>query len=210
MKNIEDEHRALRFLEEISKGGEFTQRDLSDRVGVALGLVNSYMKNLAAKGYVKVSAIPKKRYKYYLTPKGFVEKSRLTYAMLSNYTRIFTEARREYASLFERMHASGIRRVLFAGVDEVAEIAYLSMHEVGLEFAGAVDTERAGGEFFRTKVLSFDELKAKADGCHVVVTTYKRKDEVYLRLVEAGVDIDRIHSIYPLLAGNGGGRSNGR
>jgi DNA-binding MarR family transcriptional regulator len=204
MKDFEDDHRALRFLDEISKDGLITQRDLSDRVGVALGLVNSYMKNLAAKGYVKVSAIPRKRYRYYLTPKGFVEKSRLTYAMLHNYTRVFKEARRDYAGLFQKLYASGVRRVLFAGVDEVAEIAYLSLHEVGLEFVGAVDYERPGTDFFRFTVKSFEELKEMPDAGHVVITTYHRKDAVYNRLVEAGVADGHVHSIYPIAARPGG------
>ena len=201
MKNIEDDHRALRFLEEISKGDALSQRDLSDRVGVALGLVNSYLKNLAAKGYVKVNAIPKKRYKYYLTPKGFLEKSRLTYSMLSNYTRVFTEARREYVTLFLRLKAAGVKRVMFAGVDEVADIAYLSLHEVGLEFAGAVDSDKAGSEFFRSRVLGMDELKGMTP-LDVVITTYNRKAAVYARLIEAGVDERLIHSIYPRPDGN--------
>jgi len=195
MKNLEEDHRALRFLEEISKGDDLTQRDLSDRVGVALGLVNTYVRNLAAKGYVKVSAIPKQRYRYYLTPKGFVEKSRLTYAMLANYNRVFSEARREYFLLFQGLHANGTKGVYFAGVDEVAEIAYLSLHEAGLKFLGAVDCDKADAEFFRTRVISFEELKELPAPVHVVVTTYSRRVEILKKLEEAGIAGGRIHVV---------------
>ena len=64
MKDLEDNHRALILLEEISTGDQLTQRDLSGRAGMAVGLVNTYIKGLVAKGYVKMSAIPRKRYKY--------------------------------------------------------------------------------------------------------------------------------------------------
>jgi len=213
MGNIEDGHRTLRLLEEISKGEPLTQRDLSDRAGVALGLVNSYIKNLVAKGYVKVSAIPKKRYAYYLTPKGFTEKSRLTFAMLQNYTRVFREARREYSALFGAMREAGVKKVMFAGVDEVAEIAYLSLHEAGIEFVGALDDEKAGESFFKTVIQPLDEPLDIPEGCRMVITTYRRKDHVYDRLAAAGVDDGLIDCIYPLdarkpgkRAGSGGGR----
>ncbi|MBI5189386.1 MAG: winged helix-turn-helix transcriptional regulator [Nitrospirae bacterium] len=205
MNDIEESHRSLRLLEEISSGDELTQRDLSDRAGMALGLVNAYLKNLVAKGYIKISAIPPKRFRYYVTPKGFVEKSRLTYHLLQNYTRIFREARRDYSALFHRLHAQGVSGVYFAGVDEVAEIAYLSLQEVDVEFLGAVDTGRRGESFFKTRILGFDELEGLSPGARVVITTYNRRDAVYRRLAEAGVDMGLVHSIYPLTGGRKAG-----
>ena len=50
----------------------------SELKGIALGLVNSYLKNLIAKGYITVKAIPPKRYTYYLTPTGFADSLRGT------------------------------------------------------------------------------------------------------------------------------------
>jgi predicted transcriptional regulator len=86
-------YRSLQILDELSNNDSLTQRDLSSRLGIALGLVNSYIKNLVKKGFITVKAIPTKRYAYYLTPKGFTEKTRLTYDLLHDYTRIYREAR---------------------------------------------------------------------------------------------------------------------
>jgi predicted transcriptional regulator len=80
-----DDYRSFLLLDEISKNNEITQRDLSERLGIALGLINSYIKNLASKGYITISQIPRKRYKYYLTPQGFIEKTRLTYHHLQGF-----------------------------------------------------------------------------------------------------------------------------
>ncbi len=193
MKDILDSHRSLRLLEEISKGDPLTQRDLSDRLGMALGLVNTYLKTLVKKGCIKIAGIPPKRFSYYITPKGFVEKSRLTYDLLGNYTKIFREARRDYSRLFQGLHQGGVREVYFAGVDDLAEIAYLSLREVDMEFLGAADYERQGEEFMRTKVLSLEELPAA--GAHVVITTLTRRDQVMARLLEAGMPGERVHGI---------------
>lgn len=202
MKNLEDSHRALRLLEEISKDEGATQRDLSVRAGVALGLVNSYLKNLIAKGHVKIAGIPAKRYRYYLTPKGFVEKSRLTYDLLQNYTRVFKEARSDYLRLFQQLHSSGVRAVYFAGVDDVAEIAYLSLQEVDISFLGAVDPDRCGENFFKTRISGFEDLGTSMEG-QWVIATYSRKDDIYFKLLEAGVDRSSVYSIYPLSGKNG-------
>ena len=88
------------MLDEISRGKSLSQRDLSKKLNVALGLVNSYLKNLVSKGYVTIKTIPAKRYTYYLTPKGFTEKTRLTYQLLQDYTNIYQEARRDSRRCF--------------------------------------------------------------------------------------------------------------
>ncbi|HXX57696.1 MAG TPA: winged helix-turn-helix transcriptional regulator, partial [Thermodesulfovibrionales bacterium] len=104
-----EQQRALQILNELSNDDSLTQRDLSGRLGIALGLVNSYIKNLVAKGYITVKAIPPRRYAYYLTPKGFAEKTRLTYTMLQDYTRIYREARNNLKKLFHELQADGVK-----------------------------------------------------------------------------------------------------
>lgn len=87
------QHKTLQILNALSDNIAVTQRDLSSGLGIALGLVNSYIKNLIRKGYITVKSIPPRRYAYYLTPKGFSEKTRLTYHLLQDYTRIYRQAR---------------------------------------------------------------------------------------------------------------------
>jgi len=134
-----DSYKSLLLLDEISKGEDLSQRDLSKKLNIALGLVNSYIKNLISKGYIKIKNIPSRRYTYYLTPKGFAEKSRLTYDLLHDYTRIFREARRDFRGLFSELIDSGIKDVVFAGVDEVSEIAYLSYQKDDIALVGVFD-----------------------------------------------------------------------
>ncbi len=185
-----DDYRSLLLLDEISKNDELTQRDLSKNLGIALGLINSYLKNLISKGYITVSAIPKKRYKYYLTPGGFAEKTRLTYHHLQNFTNLYRVARKDFRSLFHYMERSEVKRVAFCGVDEVAEIAYLSLKETELALAGIIDDTHAGKEFFGLEVLPLE--KAGALDCDlIVVTTFRKGDEMKRGLVEAGISEEK-------------------
>ena len=77
-----DSYRALLLMSEIATEEPVSQRELARRLGIALGLVNSYLKNLVSKGFVRVKNFPRNRYAYLLTPKGFAEKSRLAYQHL--------------------------------------------------------------------------------------------------------------------------------
>jgi DNA-binding MarR family transcriptional regulator len=198
MKKILDNHRSLMLLDEIAKGDDLTQRDLSTRLDMAVGLVNTYLKTLVKKGHIKISGIPPKRLKYYLTPKGFIEKSNLTYRLLQNYTLMFNEARRDFSQLFQTLQESGIKRICFAGVDETAEIAYLSLKETDMEFVCAFDDELAGKPFFKTTVSSFDQITGAGPDDHFVVTSFRSRNAVYKKLQGARVDKGNIHSIYPL------------
>jgi DNA-binding MarR family transcriptional regulator len=190
--------RSLRILDELSNNDSLTQRDLSHRLGIALGLVNSYLKNLIKKGFITVRAIPAKRYAYYLTSKGFTEKTRLTFDMLGDYTRIYREARKDLTVLFKEMQDEGIRRVVFAGADEVAEIAYITLQETKLNLIAVVDSERPGENFFNITILP---LKAITDMEYdrVIVTSYLKQDAYFAKLVNIGIKKNRIKNIFHVL-----------
>ena len=193
----QDSYKSLLLLDEISKGEDLSQRDLSKKLNIALGLVNSYIKNLISKGYITIKNIPSRRYTYYLTPKGFTEKSRLTYDLLHDYTRIFREARREFRGLFNDLIENGIKDVVFAGADEVAEIAYLSLQEVDIELAGIVDDTASAQSFFKTRVKPLKDISG-IDYDVVVLTTFLKRNILYKKLIDNGVDPVKIKTIYQI------------
>ena len=151
-----DSYRSFQLLSEITGDEPLSQRELARRLGVAVGLVNSYLKNLVAKGYVRVKDFPRNRYSYLLTPTGIAEKSRLAYQHLSYFTNLYTIARQDYLTLFRSLEARGVRQVIFCGVDEVAEIAYLSLREAGLVLSAVYDDVVVGQEFFGLKISPLD------------------------------------------------------
>lgn len=171
-----DSSRSLQLLSEISGEEPLSQRELSRRLGIAVGLVNSYLKNLVSKGFVRVKNFPSNRYAYLLTPQGLAEKSRLAYQHLSYFTSLYTVARQDYRDLFRRLEESGVREVAFCGVDEVAEVAYLSLRETGLELVDVMDDERVGSSFFGIEIVSMNAGAAK--GISPIVITSLKRDAV--------------------------------
>src|SRR6266568_5526589 len=172
-----DSYRSFLLMTEIAQAEPLSQRELAKRLGIAVGLVNSYLKNLVAKGYVRIKAFPRNRYSYLLTPQGIAEKSRLAYQHLSYFTSLYTVARQDYLELFRALEAAGVRRVVFCGVDEVAEIAFLSLKETGIELAAVLDDECAGTEFFQNRVLAPDSWR-NVDNTIVILTSLKHGDRL--------------------------------
>ena len=76
----------LDLLRRLESNPEYTQRELSQEMGVSLGKVNYCMKKLTEKGLIKLTNFThnpnKMGYAYLLTPSGIEEKSRLTFSFL--------------------------------------------------------------------------------------------------------------------------------
>src|SRR5512147_2568209 len=129
----------LGLLDAVEQERAQSQRLLASELGVALGLVNAYLKRCVKKGLVKVSEAPARRYAYYLTPQGFAEKSRLTVEYLSVSFSFFRQAKTDCALAFEQARSLGFTRVALLGVSDLAEIATICAQESGVRIVSVID-----------------------------------------------------------------------
>ena len=67
------------ILKNVESEDTITQRELARRTGLSLGAVNVLIKRLINKGLQKIEHINPRTIRYILTPKGLMEKARLTY-----------------------------------------------------------------------------------------------------------------------------------
>jgi DNA-binding MarR family transcriptional regulator len=161
--------RSLQLLEEIENNYGPSQRDLARKLNISLGLVNSFIKRLATKGYVKITTIPRNRVRYILTPKGFAEKSRLTYEFIQYSFHFYKKAVMELHELVDEFRRRGVKKVVFFGANDLAEIASISLRGTDVELIAVVDDERAGEEFLGFRVKSVKDLR-KAQYDRVILT----------------------------------------
>jgi DNA-binding MarR family transcriptional regulator len=172
----------LGLLESIERGGSQSQRHLAAELGIALGLVNAYLKRCVKKGLLKVGQAPARRYAYYLTPQGFSEKSRLTLEYLSLSFSFFRRAKSDCMSVLEAARGGGFTRLALAGVSDVAEIAIICALERDMEIVAVIDPHSTLSDFVRLPVVaSFDLLVTTCDG--VIVTDIKSPGETYIAAV---------------------------
>ena len=122
----------LGVLEAIDSKKSITQRSISKDLDMALGLVNSYLKRCVKKGFIKIQQAPKNRYLYYLTPKGFSEKAKLTAEFLTSSFTFFRKSRDQIEEILDNCNKKNWKRILLFGNSELAEITslYSKNHEV--------------------------------------------------------------------------------
>jgi DNA-binding MarR family transcriptional regulator len=163
-ENQESSRIMLRLLDAVEQNRAQSQRLLASELGIALGLVNAYLKRCVKKGLVKVRTAPARRYAYYLTPQGFAEKSRLTVAYLSYSFSFFRQAKTDCSDLFKSASAQDVERVLLVGQSDLAEIAALCAMERGVKIAGVVQKNTAKQEFIGLPVFEdFDSVSSPFD-----------------------------------------------
>src|SRR3990170_4368123 len=166
----QNERIVLDLLTSVEHDGERSQRHIAEELGIALGLVNAYLKRCVKKGLVKVRGAPARRYAYYLTPQGFAEKSRLTVEYLSYSFSFFRQAKADCARSFEFAKAREFHNLVLFGKSDLAEIAILCAVDCGVSIVAVVDASAdARRPFVGAKVVSdFAEVSAAFDA--VVIT----------------------------------------
>ena len=184
----ENERIVLDLLSSVENDGERSQRRIAAELGIALGLVNAYLKRCVKKGLVKVHDAPARRYAYYLTPQGFAEKSRLTVQYLSDSFSFFRKAKSDCARVFEDAKARGFQRLVLAGKSDLAEIAILCAVEAGTTVVAIVDPRSEDSRFVGVDVCkSYAEVKASFDA--VIVTDVARaKPSFDVAVEDCGAD----------------------
>jgi DNA-binding MarR family transcriptional regulator len=143
----------LDLLDAIQERDDISQRHLAEQMGVALGLANAYLKRCVKKGLIKINNAPANRYLYYLTPKGFSEKARLTAEFLSTSLALVREARSDYNELFKRLAAEDRSNIMLAGISDLTEIAYLRALEQGVKLNCVWQPNAETSQFFSSKVI---------------------------------------------------------
>ena len=154
------------ILHEIEADDAVSQRHLSARLGIALGLTNLLLHRIVAKGWVKMVHIRPNRVRYLLTPAGLAAKARLTREYLEGTVQFYTEARERVRERFAELSAEldvrgGTKRIVFYGAGEIAEIGYVSLQETDLELVAVVDGVRTK-PFFGLPVHPADRLQPSA------------------------------------------------
>ena len=179
----------LGLLNAVHENSAVTQRSVARELGIALGLANAYLKRCVKKGFIKVFQVPANRYAYYLTPKGFAEKSRLTAEYLSFSFSFFRNARAQCTEAFLACAAQDRNRVALAGTGDLGEIATLCAAETPVALAGFVDPETNARRFAGLRVAG--QLTDLGPVDAVLITDLKRPQETF-ESIAAMIDPDRV------------------
>jgi hypothetical protein len=156
--------------------------------------VNSFIKRLVKKGYLKIMSIPKNRIKYILTPRGAAEKTRLTYLYIQHSYNFYKEARQKLRDLYNDLEKQSLTRIIFYGAGDLAEIAYISLQETGIQLVAVVDDTKMGTRFMKFVVTDPIRLETFAYD-RILVTTINSRSAILERIRQSGISSERVLEI---------------
>jgi DNA-binding MarR family transcriptional regulator len=141
MKNKEldrSEGMTLNVLSAVEADSKVTQRSLAEELGIALGLTNSYLKKCIDKGLIKIKQVPANRYSYYLTTRGFSEKTRLTAKYFKTSFNFYRKAKEECSSILKSNLIQGKTKIILSDYSEFAEITSIVALNSNIKILGVI------------------------------------------------------------------------
>lgn len=168
------DYHVFQILDHVEATPLITNRSMAKKLNVSVKLAHELLTKLVGKGLLHVKKRNARRWDYFLTPRGLMEKARLTYEFLDFTMQFYREARRRSAELLAKLKQEGIERVAFLGTGELAEIVYLGVSELGMEIMDVFDREAAGQQFFQLTVRPPEDIP-DSPAQKIVVTTFDPK-----------------------------------
>ncbi|MFT3892205.1 MAG: winged helix-turn-helix transcriptional regulator [Anaerolineales bacterium] len=123
------------LLNEIAQDPLVTQANLSDRLDIAVGSVNWYIKRLINRGWIKVSHLDRTRLKYDLTPEGMKVFTQRALSYARDSLKVYSNFRKKAKILVDELAEKGIDQVYIEGEDELVDILRLTCIEFGYRSA---------------------------------------------------------------------------
>ena len=155
--------REFRLLEAISKDEGVTQATLADKLGMAVGSVNWYVKRLIGRGYLKATRMDRTRLRYNLTPEGMAAFTHNATQYMRDSLRIYRDFRSQAQKAVTNLKGMGIDAVCLQGHDEIIDIMRLTCIEAGIELLSTPEkwVVRLNGNGYEVQDVSWQEPAKK-------------------------------------------------
>ena len=189
-----DERYTLEILSRIEENNRITQPEIAGLLGISLGLTNAFIKRIARKGYIKLTTIPRDRAKYLLTPQGIAEKSRLTLTYLQYSISFYKQAKQTISGAYAALEQEGVKNIVFYGIGEIAEIAYILLQQKQMRLTGVIDESHAGSVFMKRNVGTDADL-SRMSFDKIIITSFEAPHDIIMKLTRLEIPEDKILSL---------------
>ncbi|MAG01265.1 MAG: MarR family transcriptional regulator [Acidiferrobacteraceae bacterium] len=181
----------LKLLNTVEEKSDISQRHLASELGIALGLTNSYINRCARRGLIRIRGKSPRRYLYFLTPKGFAEKAKLSTRYLAKSLGFYRASADEFRTLFQKYETVKGLRVILSGLSDLAEIAILiAGAEENIEITAIYDKDSDQSIFHQIPIYSDYSTVPMCD--LIIVTCMQDPVITYTELVEKQ-DIENVY-----------------
>jgi DNA-binding Lrp family transcriptional regulator len=175
----DSEVRELHILDALRRSSRLSQRELAQRLGISVGLLNRCVKQLIENGYLRVPDPNVRPFAYKVTDAGEQYRQDLTSDHYHTVVVRFMALQRRIDSRMRTLVRRGVRNVVFYGAGEIMDIALKSAPGLGLCVVGAIDddVDKQGLQRAGVRIHAADKLDSlHADA--VLITTFRHARQI--------------------------------
>ena len=190
------QYRKFLILDSIDKNKDITQRELSEEVGVAVSMINSYLNDYEKEGLIKKSYQSTKTVYYFLTKKGIEKKKVLNIGYLNSSLGVYNKAKKNIIDFLDQIIKKGYKNIILYGAGEVAEILLQTIalnHEFPLNVICVIDddVDKQGKKIVSSEITSLDAINdIEHDG--ILISSYTNNKKIIDKLNAMNYDSKKI------------------
>ena len=179
-----EELRTLTLFNTVESRPEINQRQLARELDVSLGLTNTYFQRVLKKGWIRAQQVKPRRWLYFLTPKGALEKSRLSLSYLHRTLNSFRELKSKGDEHLRILSKKGVRGIHLCGEEDLTEVLSYCFTGFKIELLSVIQEKTLLAEVEQNKEPKFPELKS---GEMIMLASLEQRDLIAELLVQQGL-----------------------
>ena len=184
-------YREYKILNLIKNNPHITQRELSDKVDIAVSMINKLISQFEDEKYLVRSYITTKSVKYTITLKGIERIKLLDIAYLKSSYDIYVDAKQNIIEFISSLVTKGYHKLLLYGAGEVAKMlifATVTDELSDFEILAIIDDDKSkiGTKIAKYNIIGLDDIdKYSYDG--VLIGSYTNYSEMKSNLIKKGL-----------------------
>ena len=144
----------LDTLLEIKQNPSLSQRSLSRKLNISLGLTNSILQNLIYRGWIKVQKMTGRKILYLITPEGMANVSRLMYNRFQETLHYYHYTKDLLTAYLMTLYQQGEKTINIYGTGQLAEITYYAGIDTPLKLNAIITDDPSKEKFLGQKTIS--------------------------------------------------------
>ena len=178
-----EELRTLTLFNSVENSPDINQRKLARELDISLGLANTYFQRVLKKGWVRAKQVKPRRWLYFLTPQGALEKSRLSLSYLNRTLDSFRELKRKGDDHLRALSEKGVSGIHLCGNDDLIEVLSFCFSGYEIELLSVIPEKSLLHNLEQSKQLKFPDLKS---GELIMLTSLLHRDLIADLLTQQG------------------------
>ena len=156
-----EELRTLTLFNTVESSPDVNQRQLAQELDVSLGLTNTYFQRVLKKGWIRAKQVKARRWLYFLTPQGALEKSRLSLSYLNRTLNSFRELKSKGDEHLRILSKKGVRGIHLCGDSDLTEVLSFCFSGVEIELLSIIPEKDLLADCLQNEKPALPELKSE-------------------------------------------------